>query len=314
MRPTIVTVVSNAAWETRLVETARTQGMARIRGRCASPIEVEAHLRSIDAIVVGGETPWLSTDLCRRWRERGVRVVGVAAVADRPARRMLAEADIVVAPEAVGDRLLARLAGLGPRRRSDRGRLVAVLGPRGAPGCTEVALALARRRLDTGRAAFVEIEGEAPDLAARLPPDGSLRLVSVPPADGSMAAAIAGRVVEAARAEFARVVLDGGPRTPGELGTPVDSVVLVIEPSEAGLIRAERLVERWTGVPPLLVVNRCDGSETSVRRARRATGLEPAAVIPRFGDLVPSGDRRFDVALEPLDRWVDGPQVSAAAR
>lgn len=307
MRPAIVTVVTTAAWESRLVETARSRGMVRLLGRCSTMRDVEMRLDSIDAVVVGVDTPWLTPTLCKTWRQSGVSVVGVVSSLHDPASRLLTGSDLVVNGDTPADRILAQIAAL-PRHCASvaRARMVTVVGPRGSPGCTEVALALAATGMcDVSSTILVELDGEAPSLGVRLgvsptrtpvivdpmlgrgfqtssTPTG-LHLLTVPVLGGPLTESITARIIESARFRFDAVIVDAGPRNPGELSFGPGSVVLVVEPSPGGIIRAARMVEQWSGPPPFLVLNRSDGRTDDLNLVRRATGLEPDAVIPDLG-------------------------------
>ena len=86
----MATVVTPRSWEERLAEAATETGLVRLVARAyrASDV-VEA-----DAIIVGTETPWLSTRLIAAWRRRGVVVIGIFPRGDRPAVELLCRAGV----------------------------------------------------------------------------------------------------------------------------------------------------------------------------------------------------------------------------
>ena len=84
------------------------------------------------------------------------------------------------------------------------------------------------------------------------------------------------RVLDTARATHDRVVLDVGPCAP-----PYDGDALVVcDSSPVGIVRCAALLQSWLGPEPALVVNRVD-DDLDLGLIRRATGLEPVALVPR---------------------------------
>jgi hypothetical protein len=291
--PAIATVVTARPWEPGLVELARTTGLARVIRRCLDVEDVDAVVGAIDAVVVGADTPWLGATLVRRWQRAGVMVVGMADPGDGPGRRLLERSGCdAIHSEADPPTTLLALVGAwaGERAPAPTPPPITVIGPRGAPGRSEVALGLAWMLAASGRTLLVELDGEAPSLGLRLglPPAtadcltsrpwGPLEAMTVPLQPGPFPAALATRLVEAARSEFSHVVLDPGPGGGG--GDPV----VVCEPSPAGIIRVGRLFAGWEGPPPRLVVNRApldrEGRQRALAGVRAASGLEPDAVLP----------------------------------
>ena len=67
----------------------------------------------------------------------------------------------------------------------------------------------------------------------------------------------------------------------GAIVEQADSVLLVVDASAVGIVRAAQVTSQWMGPQPLLVLNRVDASNRTevVDAARRWTGLEPAAVV-----------------------------------
>ncbi len=286
MRPTLVTVISPSSWEPALVAFARSSALIRIPRRCTSASEVEQYAYSGDVVVVGGETPWVIPPLIRRWRGGGRIVVGIAS--DEPARRILLAGgcDAVLPSSTPPAQLVSSVLSL--RRPTSGGfpPLVAVTGARGAPGTTEVSLALAWSL----SAILVDLDPQAPSLGLRLglPPSdrprrarvGPIEVLTLPPGLGSLSDSLSIRLVETCRATQTTVA-DCGLTVPRSL-TP-EFVVVVTDGTPMSLLRTGRALATWTGPPPLIVLNRVDNAdrEVSVRNVRAATGLEPAAVIQR---------------------------------
>jgi len=311
--PTIATVVDAHPWEEALVHTARAAGLARIRRRCLGPADVEGVVDEVDAVVLGGDTPWVSAPLIAGWSAR-TAVVGIVGGSSDPMCRVLAAGGCTAvlprsAPPTVVLAEIAcaeRITPPGP----PRGSVLAVTGARGAPGVTEIALALSWLAAGSRRTLLVEADGEAPSLGLRLgiPPRpagrparvGALDVLTTPPDGSGLAAVLAAQLVAASRDAYELTVVDRGAGPPAG---GVDATILVADPSPVGLVRTALLLARWEAAAPLLVGNRLDPDDDgALRRLRSATGLEPAAVVPdagriRAGDIPP---RRLLAAVEPL--------------
>jgi hypothetical protein len=306
MRPAVATVLTALPWERDLVTSARMGGMVRILGRCRSAFDVDQNLERIDAVVVGAETGWLSVALLRRWRANGITVIGVVAPGDRPAYQLMTMggADAVFEHDEPPIRLLTTIVSLTPPPRplAATAALATVVGPRGSPGRSEVALALAWTVAGRRRTLLAEVDADAPGLGIRLGIDPGpglersdpalgtparyrrhdpIELLTLPLDAGPLSRSITVRVIEMARQEFGAVVIDGGPVSPETLGHDPGTPILVVDPTPAGLVRAGRMVADWSGPTPMVVANRVPtDSRDPVRMVRAATGLDPAAVIP----------------------------------
>jgi hypothetical protein len=332
MRPAVATVVTAAPWERELVTAARLGGLVRMIGRCRSPFDVDQALERVDAVVIGAETSWLSPALIRRWRSTGTVVVGMVPPGDRPAAEMMAAggADVVFGHHEPPVRVLAAVVSGSPMVRPPAFDAVVatVVGPRGAPGRSEIALALAWALAPRRRTLLVELDGDAPGLGLRLglephpgldrsdPSLGTapryrrhdpIEVLTLPPDLGPLSQSLTSRVVDAARAEFGCVVIDAGPRLPESLGLDPGVPVMVVEPTPIGLVRASRMAAAWSGPQPVVVANRmAPGDEASLRSIRAATGLEPVATVPDLGKrLTCDGPTPPMVeALSDLTRWL----------
>lgn len=309
MRAGIATVHTPRAWEGELVQAARVTGLARVVRRCLRPVEVEMTLASVDIVVIGGETPWLSEYLVKAWRHTGTVVVGMVPPGDGPSRVLFERAgcDLVLDQGQPAVQVLTAVLGLVvDATPADRGEVITVVGPRGAPGRSEMALGIAwllSRRQPT---LLVELDTEAPSLGLRLglcphlglaaadPAVGEpvyrqkarLSVVTLPPSVGSPGRSSVTRVLEAARAHFASVVMDPGPVDPASLDFRSAVVAMVVDPAPAGIVRAGRALAGWRADPPLVIINRLSpGDEVALRSVRAATGLDPVAVVPEVSGL-----------------------------
>ena len=168
----VATVLSAREWESRLVAAARTSASVRLVLRAFLPDEVIEHSHELDVVVVGSETPWVSTARLAAWVRAGIRVVGIHPMGDRPAADRLASAgvDLVLSDDLPAETILREIRLLEPAaERSDPSHpLVAVTSGGGAPGRTEIALALAWTLAGRARCTLVDADLTAPGLAVRL--------------------------------------------------------------------------------------------------------------------------------------------------
>ncbi len=334
MTPRVATVLSARDWEPGLVDHARRSAALRVVLRAFQPDEIERRVDGIDVVVAGAEVPWVTPVQIAAWRRMGLRVVGIHPVGDRPAAEMLAAAG---ADEILSDDLpieviaqTLRFLAPAPRRPTTgvRGEILAVVGPRGAPGCTELALAIAWEQARRRPTMLLDLDREAPALAIRLglaprpdvtdaadavratgdiPQDavhrlGPLQVVvgSHRPAEPALRPALAEEVLEAAALAVDLVVADLGMLTDDDrLLKRADRAVLVVDAGAVGVVRAARVVAEWSGPPPELVVNRAPAGEAGQLRdaVRRWTGLDPVAVLPDRLRV-----RRAALAARPPDR------------
>ena len=313
----VATVLSAREWEPGLVSHARDTAALRIVLRAYQPSDIEVRVNEIDVVVAGGEVSWVTPRQIASWCRLGLGVVGVHPAGDTPSAQLL---EVGGAHEVVPDTtdtaaLVQAIRFVAPASEpiaaGSRGRVIAVTGARGAPGCTEVALAYASILSDSGCTVLVDADLSAPALAVRLglPPrpditdaadgvraDGSLipeclhRVGSLSvitgshrPGEGRLRDTMIAGVVDAAAAQFDNVVLDvGSDADGGSLVEDSDAALLVVDASAVGVVRAARVTSQWIGPQPRLILNRVDPRKRSqvVDAARKWTGLEPAAVVP----------------------------------
>ena len=308
----VATVLSARDWESRLVAAARASASVRLLLRAFLPDEVLDRSGDLDVVVVGSETPWASAARIRAWSRAGLRVTGIHPPGDRPAAERLREAgaDLVLPDDLPAETLLREIRLLEPAaaRPDATSSCVAVTGARGAPGRTEISLALAWIAAGSSRATLVDADLEAPAIAIRMGIDPKLDLADAVDAvheEGTVPDRVLHRVgrlgvitgahrideprlrpepvfdvIDALRID-GPVVVDTGPWPAGlEIIKSATTTVVVVEASPIGIVRAATILQEWTGPPPRLVVNRVGRSNLdSVEAARKWTGLDPIGVV-----------------------------------
>ncbi|GBE25491.1 hypothetical protein BMS3Bbin02_01777 [bacterium BMS3Bbin02] len=311
MIPRIATVLSAREWEAALVASAHDTARVRLVARIYQPDDVLDVDGAIDAIVVGAETPWLTTSIVHAWIGQGIVVIGMYPAGDPVAPGQLAGmgVDVVIKdteePEVVLHRLRVALPDtLGSPVPT--GPITVVTGPRGAPGITEVAIGVATliaRRRDT---VLVDADPTDPAIAVRLnlrpnpTIEDAIDLIhaghALTPCVQRFAAIgiIAGArnaeyladsaapLLEGIAASTAHVVVDAGPNPLATITKRADEAIIVCDASAVGIVRVAKFVAAWSGPQPQLVVNRVPRRDTlQVGDAvRRWTGITPTALIP----------------------------------
>ncbi len=309
----VATVLSAREWESRLVTAARASASVRLVLRAFLPDEVIDRCGELDVVIVGSETPWASTARLSGWMRAGIRVVGIHPAGDRPAAERLTATgiDLVLADDLPAETILREIRLLEPAAdRADPAHpLVAVTGPAGAPGRTEIALAVAWIMAGRGRCILVDADVDAPGIAVRLGisprpdladavdhvhesgmvpdtvihPAGRLGIVtgSHRPGEPALRPEPVFDVIDALRV-VSPVVVDTGTWPLGaETVKAATIAVAVAEASPTGIVRATSLLGDWAGPPPRLVLNRVGpGAREALTSVRRWTGLEPAALVP----------------------------------
>lgn len=338
MTPRVATVLSARDWESGLVALARETAEVRMVLRAFRPEEVEDEAHRLDVVVAGAETTWVTPARIAAWRRRGLRVVGIFPTGDRPARqRLLAGGADEILPDDTPPgavvrtiRLLRPAAGSAEAPRT--ATAVVVTGPPGAPGCTEISVALAWSWAARRRTLLLDLDLEAPSLAVRLgrPPRPDLvdaaeavhETGALPPAtvtaygpfallvgstrraEGPLPAHLVDDVAAAACCLADLVVADAGARRGGDsLVKAADRAVLVADASPVGLVRAAQLTADWAGPQPWLVLNRVHPAwaEEATAAARRWLGLEPLALVP-YREAVADAARAARPPAAPLRR------------
>lgn len=312
----VATVLSAQEWEPRLVSHARETAELRIVLRAFQPDEIEERNDEIDIVVAGAEVAWVTPAQIGTWQRMGLNVVGVHPRGDEPAAAMLQRAgvDELVTDDTDAESLITAIRFLAPRGehadREAQGATVAVIGARGGPGTTEIALGLALNVAADSGAVLIDLDLDAPSVAIRLglPPRpditdvadtvratgtidddaihrvGSLHVVTGSHRTGESVVrpAMVEDVIEVATAHYRAVVLDLGAAPPDDrILKRADDAVLVVDGSAVGVVRAAQLVAEWSGPPPRIVINRAARHEHDqlTEAVVHWTGIEPDAVI-----------------------------------
>lgn len=332
----VATILSAREWEPALVAYANETAAVRIVLRAFQPRDIESHAADIDVVVAGGDVTWVTPHQIATWRRLGLGVIGMHPPGDTPAAALL---ELGGVDETLPDStelaaLVQAIRFVAPNGRSApdvrRGIVTAVVGTHGAPGCTEVAFGLATVKGRTAATVLIDADLEAPSLAVRLGVaprpdiadaadmvrgDGTLdasavrRFAGIDVIPGShredetpMRTHMLSGLIEAAASRYEQVVVDLGSAGPDDdLLETIDEIMLVIEASPVGIVRAARTTKTWFGPTPILVLNKVDGRSRPevVEAARRWTGLDPEVVIPHRNRV-----HRTAVAGKPPDRSV----------
>ncbi|MEA3511675.1 MAG: hypothetical protein U9R51_09590 [Actinomycetota bacterium] len=313
----VATVLSARDWEPGLVSYARETAELRIVLRAFQPHEIEEQADDIDVVVAGGEVSWVTPVQIAAWQRAGLGVLGVHPHDDGPAAVMLRTAGVdELLPDTADVRsIVTAIRFISPSsahvERRGTGLVISVIGPRGAPGTTEIALALAWESGGPSSTVLIDLDMSAPSVAIRLGlparPDitdvadqvrmtgaianealhrmgpisvitGSHRIGEAP-----LRPAMVDDVIDAATVAFDRTVVDLGTAEPDD---PVlkrsDVAVLIVDGSAVGVVRAAQLVSAWSGPPPTIVLNRVAPRDKAnvIAATLEWTGIEPAIVIP----------------------------------
>lgn len=312
----VATVLSARDWEPGLVLYARETAELRIVLRAFQPHEIEEQAEDIDVVVAGGEVSWVTPVQIAAWQRAGLGVLGIHPHEDGPAAVMLRTAGVdELLPDTADVRtIVTAIRFISPSsalvERGGTGTVISVIGPRGAPGTTEIALGLAWESGDRSSTMLIDLDVSAPSIAIRLglPPrpditdvadqvrmtgaivdealhrmgpisviTGSHRIGEAP-----LRPAMVDDVIDAAAVAFDRVVVDLGTAEPDD---PVlkrsDVALLVVDASAVGVVRAAQLVSAWSGPPPTVVLNRVAPRDQAnvIAATKEWTGIEPAVVI-----------------------------------
>ena len=170
----VATVLSARDWEPGLVAYARETAEVLIVLRAFQPHEIEEHAADIDVVVAGGEVSWVTPVQIALWQRAGLGVLGIHPQEDGPAASMLRGAGVdEILPDTADVRTIVTAIRFisplsGSVDREGTGSVTAVVGPRGAPGTTEVALGLAWESSRSGSTLLVDLDIDAPSIAIRL--------------------------------------------------------------------------------------------------------------------------------------------------
>ncbi len=328
----VATVLSAREWEPGLVAHARETASIKVVLRAFKPSDIEAHSEDIDVVVAGGDVSWVTPHQVAAWRRLGFGVIGVHPEGDRPAASLfeLGGANEVLPDTIDVEALVQAIRFITPSSGTPgghrRGVVIAVVGARGAPGCTEIACAHAVATSASSSTVLIDMDLGAPSLAIRLGiaprPDitdaadlvrsegtfdrscvrrfldldvvtGSLR-----PGERFLRGQMLAGLVDAAADTYDRVVLDVG-ATPVEdwLRESVDRFILVVEATPIGIVRGAQMTSAWMGPIPQIVLNKVQPRNRAdvVAAVVRWTGLEPAAVVADRRSV----KRRVSAALPP---------------
>ncbi|HET8895306.1 MAG TPA: hypothetical protein VFM96_14535 [Gaiellaceae bacterium] len=155
-------------------------------GASASELIGVAAAHAADAILLSHDLPALDAGTISRLRAKGLRTVGVAASDAAAAALGELDVDVVLRHPFALDDLLDELrepieeqaqisrnssAGAQARERGRNGNVLAVIGSKGAPGASELALSLAALVARSRSVMLAEFDGDGGQLALRLGAD-----------------------------------------------------------------------------------------------------------------------------------------------
>lgn len=275
MIPRIATI-AGPLWESELVDRARLTGSLRITQRAFHPAQVDLAIRKrrSQAVLVGADTPWLTPGLVAAWRDMGALVMGINDPHHPGARRLLEDrgCEFVLSdpdPEWVASVIRTALpaASRDPAARPGP-KVVAVGGPRGAPGRSEVAIGLAWLAARTGSCLLVEADN-APGLGLRLglpPPSTPHQTSTTHGVDlllwsphRSAVGLLAGGWSR--MHEYETTVIDLGPSPDAFEQWPGERVV-VCDVRPSGIVRGACFLGKLNGLrPPWVIANRLEADE-----------------------------------------------------
>ena len=171
----LVTVAGNVDREVSIAEKVTRDPRCELVLRCLDRAELLASIRGarLDLIVVVGAPQWLDLPVMAEIAERSLRVVGLA---DDPLEaEALRRLGIPLAPpkmsldDIVGEERIPEPEPIAHEVAASRGRVIAVWGPKGAPGRSTVASELASEMAAVdARTALVDGDTYGGDLAQML--------------------------------------------------------------------------------------------------------------------------------------------------
>lgn len=145
----VATVAGAAELEAELTEMLGRSRKVELFMRCMDRTEILAVIRAggIDAVVIAGAAPWFDAQCRDEAATAGIKVLGLAR--DPLDAEEFARQDLPTLRDGTVDEILERIRSVDdPAVHADReppgtGRVIAVWGPKGAPGRTTVATELA---------------------------------------------------------------------------------------------------------------------------------------------------------------------------
>ena len=330
-RPRVATVLSAREWEPRLVDAARRDPQIRIVRRAYEPQDLDRSA-PLDAVVVGSETAWITSARIHSLRKTGIKVIGIYPQGDRPGRDLLHRGGVDVAlPDTTPPEELLTAASMMRREGAtpaNQGKLIAVTGPRGAPGRTEVAISIGHLLAQDTSVALIDLDLDAPAISFRMglqPGPDLIDSAEILRKNGQHGVPQAGRptviagprplrnranakplvadLIDASLSAFDLTVIDTGPLDPQlTILSTCDAIVLVCDASPVSLIRASHSVRDWIGPVPEVAINRVspEHEEESARLARRALGLEPRVLLPFVDGAALQASPILGTTLDPL--------------
>ncbi len=183
----IALAVPGLGCESQLISSANSRGLD-VRRRCVDAADLLGACLSVAGLiaVITSDLPRVSAEVIDRLRACGSRVIGISVTPGDRVRLEGLGVDSIV--EAVDDpqQLLSSIVGAcqsesrssgvwplqsesaEPNPVSDKGRLIAVWGPPGAPGRTTTALVLAQCLSEHALTAIIDADTAAPSLALQL--------------------------------------------------------------------------------------------------------------------------------------------------
>ena len=178
----VALAVSARVWPDRLHRFLADHGGARVRAQVLAPEDALAE--TYEVLIIDDVSSFLTPRLVHELQRTNRMVLGVFDPADGPdGKERLREwgVDQVIESAASAEEFVIAvrtLVALAPRHRVDvqdstensapRGRLIAVGGPPGGCGSTEVSVAIAHRLCKKGRTVLVDVDEVAPAIAQRL--------------------------------------------------------------------------------------------------------------------------------------------------
>lgn len=291
---------------------ARAGSPTRLVRRCLDLGELVGYAQAgaADVALLGSDVAGLRPDLLARIRESGCTVAGWADSEAREQQLLTLGCDLVLRadltePTEIANRLAAAHEQLLVGRvepaehedddsRAGQGRSVALWGPTGSPGCTSVAVSMAREMAQAGRRVLLldaHLRGGSLATQFGREPNGSVVTAARAAETGQVGVSVLRDHVQPLSRRSDVDVLDGVDR-------PVRS-------SEVGVIAFERVLRAALSAYEVVILDCGDadaaetGSEGSAELSRRALGAADVAVAVWAGR--PQGAQRLAAQWSTFD-------------